>query len=401
MRIEGDIKVWVDGRKACARLQANGPEGPIIIQASAPLGPIRRQVARMFARRGTSVSGDDAAFKGTVKHLARKRALRRLHRLAPRAFQKGALGPYLASRELERRKRMRFALEHNGMPIGPKALGPIPGHAHRRHRRRRRRWLQGPMTAAIARQRALPSATASALSVARPMLAATSNHTAPTASAPSGGGGGERGSGSQAESSRDDDATADTMETETAEQSEADAAPNSDAEATEDANAAAEADADDAADSDEDDAEGEGDSAQDEGDDVEGEETDETGRRSISRRQLRAALRLLRAARRNPRARRRLRQIATLAGEGDPKARKTIKVLARAHKLHRQAQARPVGKPIAGAPVKPPMLPAIPSAPGLQPASKPASAPPAREAPANSESSRWWDILAAWRRGMG
>src|SRR5882762_5634695 len=96
MHIEGDIRVWTDGDKACARLQADGPEGPIILHASAPLEPIRRGVARAFARRGNTVAGDDPAYVATVRRIARQRALRRLRRLAPAAFRRGALGPYLA-----------------------------------------------------------------------------------------------------------------------------------------------------------------------------------------------------------------------------------------------------------------------------------------------------------------
>ena len=132
MRIEGDIKVWVDGQKACARLMADGPEGPIVIHASAPLAPIRKLVARQFAERGVTVSGEDPSFTSTVKRIARRKALRRLKRVAPTAFKRGGLGPYLASQELRRRRRLRRALGQAGQPVGAKPIGPaLP---------RRRRW---------------------------------------------------------------------------------------------------------------------------------------------------------------------------------------------------------------------------------------------------------------------
>src|SRR5262245_33083527 len=124
MHIEGDIKVWTDGDKACARLHADGPESPIIIHASAPLAPIRDRVARMFERRGVDTSVETTAYKAMVEQIGRKKSLKRLQRMAPGAFGRGGLGPYLARQELRRRRRRRRALARAGRPVGAKAVGP-------------------------------------------------------------------------------------------------------------------------------------------------------------------------------------------------------------------------------------------------------------------------------------
>ena len=157
MDIDGDIKVWTDGEKVCARLHADGPEGPIVVQASAPLGPIRRRVARALVRRGVTIAGDEPSFKATVARVARRKALKRLKAMAPAAFAKGGLATYVARRELQKRRRQRIALARKGRPVGVKAIGPVPTapvlakppvRRKRIHRRRKRgfaRWRR-PMS---------------------------------------------------------------------------------------------------------------------------------------------------------------------------------------------------------------------------------------------------------------
>lgn len=424
MRIDGDIRVWTDRHKACARLYADGPEGPIIIQASAPLGPIKRMVARMFARRGVSVSGDDAAYKSTVSHLARKKALRRLRRLAPRAFKRGGLGPYLASQELARRKRLRFALDRTGQPVGPKALGPAFGRKPR-HRRSRARLFFRPNMPGVLPRPMLPAGAAAALALAR-LRPGSEGAGALTMAPARGGGAPSTSSAAEAEETQMSNPVeqADDPQAQPADAYEGEGdAPGEEATDDDEAQSAADNEAadDDDGDSDSDGDHDEPDGAPDQagvsGDDLTtwpaSMRRREALRRALARRQLQAALRFLQSARRNPHARRRLRQLATLAGEGDPKARKTIKVLALAHEMTRHGRAasgaRPPGKttsgkttsgkttrlppaPAAAAPL--PLLP-VPSRHGAPaPSTGPTAKPPA-------ELGRWWDILAAWRRGMG
>ena len=144
MRLDGDIKVWADGEKACARLTADGPEGPIVVHASAPLGPIRQQVERDFARRGVSVSGADPAYKAAVRRLGRTRALKRLKRMAPAAFQPGGLASHLARKKLAARKRLRGLLARAGRPIGAKPIAALRSQvAPRPGRRPARECLDG------------------------------------------------------------------------------------------------------------------------------------------------------------------------------------------------------------------------------------------------------------------
>jgi hypothetical protein len=149
MKIRGHIRIWVDGERACARLTADGREGPIIIQASAPLEDVRREVADALARRGHRVSDDDPGFRSVVHRVARKKAVARLKTLAPGAFVQGGLAAYVAGRQLVHRRRARRRLAQGGLPVGMKPIGPLPDHDEmtdqyndetsgwrRRHRRR-------------------------------------------------------------------------------------------------------------------------------------------------------------------------------------------------------------------------------------------------------------------------
>lgn len=362
MRIEGDIKVWTDGEKACARLFADGPEGPIIIQASAPLAPIRRKVARMFARRGVTVSGNDTAFKATVQQLGRRKALRRLQGMAPGAFRKGGLGPYLARQELRRRRRKREALDRAGRPVGAKPVGPLRGG-----RKRRRRWARLP----IARPAPLRVPLAAALRPALPAAAAPA--LAPASSAVHRPGASSPGAGTTASDEMDPTAAA---ESEPEGQADEESPVDPDREEGDDETLDDEATADDEPE-----------------EEVSGDDDPQevSLRRQLAVERLRAALRLLSAAARDPGARRRVRYIVTLAGEGDPKARKALAALTTAQKVKKRAVARKA-KARALAPVT--ARPALPAAPPLPIATRPAT-------PAPPDSMRWWDILAAWRRGIG
>jgi hypothetical protein len=121
-------------------------------------------------------------------------------------------------------------------------------------------------------------------------------------------------------------------------------------------------------------------------------------RATLERRHLRAALGLLAAARRDPHARRHLRNIVSLAGEGDPNARKALKTLAAAHNLQtqgRQTKAIALHPTAGSAAPRGAFKPLGPPAPQKVASAAPAtSLPPSREPP-------WWDLLATWRRGMG
>lgn len=107
MKCKGDIKVWVEGQRACARLTAEGSEGPIVVQASAPLADVRRRVARKLHEHGHEVSGDHPGFTALVNGVARDTALHRLEMLAPALFVPGGVATFLAVRELRRRRRAR------------------------------------------------------------------------------------------------------------------------------------------------------------------------------------------------------------------------------------------------------------------------------------------------------
>ena len=125
MKIRGHIRIWVDGERACARLTADGREGPIIIQASAPLEDVRREVAGALARRGHTVSDDDPGFQSVVHRVARKKAVDRLKTLAPGAFVQGGLAAHVAGRQLVHRRRARRRLAQGGLPVGMKPIGPL------------------------------------------------------------------------------------------------------------------------------------------------------------------------------------------------------------------------------------------------------------------------------------
>jgi hypothetical protein len=401
MRIAGDIKVWTDGDKACARLQADGPEGPIIVHASAPLAPIRQMLARQYARRGENVSGDDTAFKATVGRIGRRRALQRLRRMVPAAFKRGALGPFLARQELQKRKLRRLALARAGRAVGAKRLGRVPLAKGRLAAARARSEL-------IAKARALPGAVLPrALLPALPstVRSASSSPTSAPAEAPLDAGPATEPSTDGPEP-RQEDAAAETPDSRPAEEPPADG--EEQGEAAEEAVAdSAETEAGDEAESID-----ESQEASVAGDDISqrtnfpggagasGQDMDR--QRLAARLRLRAALGLLEAAKHSPQARQRVRTIVLLAGEGDPKANKALSTLKKATALKRLAARRknapkaPV-KSKALVPAKKPMVPAPPPPP--PPTPRPRAAPQL-PLPPDAEA-KWWDILAPWRRGIG
>jgi hypothetical protein len=118
MKFNGDIKVWVDETCACAQLTAVGPDGPIVVRASAPLATVRKQVARALARRGHQVSGMEVGFTSLVRRIARRKALGRLMRLAPRALSPGGAAARFAARQVLSRVRRRR-----------RSAPPVPGPA--------------------------------------------------------------------------------------------------------------------------------------------------------------------------------------------------------------------------------------------------------------------------------
>lgn len=120
MKVKGDIRVWVDGERCCARLTADGRQGPIAIQACAPLAAVRRFVKRALAERGQEMSGAEPEFDALVGRVARRMAMGRLMRLAPAAFVPGGVGAAVATRELRRRRRARLRAQPGpGKPVGP------------------------------------------------------------------------------------------------------------------------------------------------------------------------------------------------------------------------------------------------------------------------------------------
>jgi hypothetical protein len=383
MRITGDIKVWLDSDKACARLEVDDPEGPLVLHASTPLEPIRRMVARQLERRGMSVSGDDTSFTATVKRIARRRAVKRLQKMAPSAFKPGAIGPFVARQQLRKRKLVRQALAQAGRPVGSKALGPIPpGRELRRRRGGMVRRLQTlPKAATVRRALPAPGGGAGAPAAPPPPGPSPADDSDPRALAPvepleaEGQGGGE-----EAQS--------------------------------EDAPGEGEGAADEAAVDEGDGAEAEGgDAMRDEegGEGMSGDEEESLlaarrrlllRRRMAERLRMRAALGLLTAAERSPAARQKVRTIVALAGEGDPKAAKALKTLKKASVVKKQATQKkqaataPATASRALVPVSKPVLPAPPPARPLPPV-------PVATRPAEPEEAKWWDILAPWRRGIG
>ena len=123
MKFSGDIRVWVDDKRACARLTADGKEGPVVVQASAPLEMVRRHVKQALEARGHEISGEHPGFDALVNGVARSTALHRLERLAPALFVPGGVATYLALREMKRRRRARdlARLQRDAAmkPIGP------------------------------------------------------------------------------------------------------------------------------------------------------------------------------------------------------------------------------------------------------------------------------------------
>jgi hypothetical protein len=139
-------------------------------------------------------------------------------------------------------------------------------------------------------------------------------------------------------------------------------------------------------------------------------------RRTLAINRLRAAMRLLLAAYHDPHARQRIADIAAMAGEGHPAAKKSFVALAVAHKLHKKAQARGTTKALATNSKSYGKALSVPKAHqqkrALEKGGKPRLSPPvipkALEAPSPpfapgtpADAVRWWDIFAAWRRGMG
>ena len=448
MHIEGDIKIWSDGHKVCARLYADGPEGPIVIQASAPIGPVRRKLARILARQGVNISGTDPAFAAKVQQAARRKALKRLQRMAPGAFRKGGLGPHLAKQELLKRKKARRALAKSSRPVGAKPVGRLPstkrGAPQSSWRGRLRASAVRMIPAASPRAllpvtpKRIPSLPAKAVLLARvPMqrmplgLSATTSSSSSRQASGGGGGGSSKATASKPGADLRDEEDADEAASE-----EAEGATEDDAGDVEEQNDE-ESSAYEKDDGEEEDAEG------DEAADEEGAQPEEgvsgygfrrrqpsgrdrergiEARRALAINRLRAAMRLLLAAHHDPQARRRIVNIAAMAGEGHPAAKKSFKALTVAHRLHKKAQARVAtkalakssktfGKPLPGLAAKPQSKALVKAAkprssnslaPRPLPVPMPLHAPSPPFAPGTpAEAVRWWDILAAWRRGMG
>lgn len=371
MRIEGDIKVWIDGDKACARLFADGPEGPIVVHASAPLKPIRREVARAMARKGVNVSGDDPSFVSQVKRLARRKAMRRLQRMAPAAFRNGGLGPYLARKELRKRRRRRRALARAGRPVGNKPIASVttvPSKALRRWR------LLRPV---IPR----PGLAAGAVA-ARAALSPVPG------SAPSGGGAGGGGGSAPPEGDESDDTESPDEQPDQPDEAEG-GNEGDEPEPSEDGDAEADSDTETAEDAaDREPADGDADTV--------GEERVFPARRlytSLADPRVRAALRLLLAARTNPAARKRVAYIVTMAGAGDPKANKALGAMKVARKAFVAAARRK------HAPMPPPTA-LVPTSTALAPRSAAAQTPLASGSATPSDA-RWWDLLDLYRKGIG
>lgn len=452
MHIEGDIKIWSDGHKVCARLRADGPEGPIVIQAAAPIGPVRRKMARILARQGVNVSGSEPAFSAKVQQAARRKALKRLQRMAPGAFRKGGLGPYLAQRELLKRKKRRRAVAKTKPPLGAKPVGRLPskkGGAPAktwggRLRVSAARMLPGASPRALlpAPLKKLPSLPANAVSLVRPsvpFMTSASALSSPSSAMPRGSGGGGGGGASKTSAPQSYAERRDEEDVEEAASEEAEGASEAD-----DGSAEGQSDAEASASD-----EGEDDAQEPQGDDP-AEAAEEEGvqdeegvsgygygrryelardrerrteaRRALAINRLRSAMRLLEAAHHDPKARRRIVNIAAMAGEGHPAAKKSFKALTVAHKLQKKAQARAAtkalaksskayGKALPSAAVKPQGKALVKVAkprptgslsPRTLPAPMPSPAPSPPFAPGTpAEAVRWWDILAAWRRGMG
>lgn len=105
MNVRGDIQVWIEGDKAHARIVANGPGGPIFLQASAPLAAVRAHVMRLVRARGVNVSGMGGSTDDLVGLFGRRMALRRLAKVAPVLFQPGGVAQHLAVQAMRKRRR--------------------------------------------------------------------------------------------------------------------------------------------------------------------------------------------------------------------------------------------------------------------------------------------------------
>lgn len=403
MDIDGDIRVWTEGDKVCARLHANGPEGPIVLQASAPLAPIRKRLVRALARRGVTISGTEPGYGATIESIARKKALKRLRLMAPSAFSKRGLASYIARSELMKRRRRRKALARAGQPVGAKAIGQVPAAGPPRQNRRRRsrrfgKWVRPLVPAALV-------ATTAALTpfIARPGARPNARALPPNppppprpvgapAPGPADGGYGSPG-GAAPPDARDSGAEEEQYEDEA--QDTAPAA-SSRAEASEES---ADGGTADEGDSEADD--GEGGTADEDGGEDGGNDSGEEAEVGFSppppaprltRRHVRQAMVLLHAARRHPRARRRLHQIVQLAGVGEPAAKKALTALKVAKKIKAKKKAATVK-------VTPKPLTQPKKALVLAPASP---VPVTMPAPSSTSKLRQWlDVFAPWRRGVG
>ena len=407
MDIDGDIKVWTDGDKVCARLHADSPEGPIVVQASAPLAPIRQRVVRALARRGVTISGDEPGYGATIESIARKKALKRLRLMAPRAFSKRGLASFIARGELMKRRRRRNALARAGQPVGAKAIGPVPS-AGPQQRKRRRRWrglgrLARPL---------IPAALATTSAALTPFLTRRSARSLPpvppappkaSGSPSSGQGVADNGSPSGGSSSDASDSAADQEPADDKEERVAAGSSNAEESSQADANedGADENGAGNGDEGDGDEAEGDGDGNEADGNEDGGDDAKvgaELGA-PVTRHHVRQALVLLHAARRHPRARRRVHRIVQMAGLGEPSAKKALTALKVAKKIKAKANK--------SAPIK--AKPKLALAPLVQP-QKVLATPVAQPSPAlavipttstTSSLRRWLDVFAPWRRGVG
>jgi hypothetical protein len=399
MDIDGDIRVWTEGDKVCARLHANGPEGPIVVQASAPLAPIRRRLVRAFARRGVTISGSEPGYGATIESIARKKALKRLQYMAPAAFSKRGLASYIARSELMKRRRRRKALARAGQPVGAKPIGPVPpvGPARQKRRRRSRRfgkWVRPLVPAALVATTAalMPFiARPGARSVARALPPSPPPPPRPTGGSALGPASASYGSpgGATSPEANDSAAEEESYEDEAQDASSADASRTDASEDTADGVEANEGDGDAEGG---DDGEGEEDSGEGGGEDAEVGFSPAPPAPRLTRRHVRQAMVLLHAARRHPRARRRLHQIVELAGVGEPAAKKALTALKVAKKIKAKKKA-PTAK------VAPRLLAQAPKALVLAQASPALPATPALST--TSKLRRWLDVFAPWRRGVG
>jgi len=399
MDIDGDIKVWTDGKKACARLQADGPEGPIVVQASAPLGPIRRRLLRALARRGVTVAGDEPSTRAMLERIARKKALSRLRKMAPAAFARGGLASFVAKRELLNRRRRRRGLARAGQPVGAKPIGPVappavtpvparplppPARRKRRLHRRRRHFARWKRPFVPAWRPPMRPTLAPILPPPPPPPPRGWGGRAAPWRGPAGGAGASSPGGPEAPLEEDDRADdgeygEDAEEYEETDEGGQDEGEGNDGGEGEDA----EADEGDTGESDGD--EGDGD------DDDGGEDVGAEPAPAVQGRHVHQAMTLLNAADRHPVARRRVQRIVHLAQVGDPTAKKALTALKVAK--HLKTSSKPAAP-----------LPALMVAkPQLALAASPSRIAVPNAAPTTGQSAwrRWLDVFASWRNGIG